>query len=85
MTPAEIVEYRETWMPGIMCVMKSTIRDEAKEYLYENVEKHKWNWFKNITEEDDMYFFENILEMAKFRYEFIEYFNHDTKNENYGK
>jgi ABC-type lipoprotein release transport system permease subunit len=70
MTPQEIFDYKNSWLPGYEVKVHSDLRDHAKDWCKTNLEKHQYHikTWTNIYQYS--YYFEDLDQAAKFYAEF---------------
>jgi hypothetical protein len=66
MTPLEIHEYKNRWMPGHSVEIHSDKRDSAVQWCKSNLEKHQWKCTKWSDVYSSRFDFEHEKDASKF-------------------
>lgn len=69
MTPIEIFEYKQRWMPGYAVRIHSDLRSSAKDWC-KKLEKFEWNHNEYTNVYEDTFYFENVIAGQNFKMEF---------------
>lgn len=69
MTPVEIAEYKQRWMPGYAVRLHSDLRSTGKNWC-KQLYKHEWNHKKWTDVYEDTFYFENAHAGQNFEHEF---------------
>ena len=68
MTPQEICEYKQRWMPGYPVRLHSDLRSRGKDWC-KKLDKWEWNFKQYTNNYEDTYYFENIYASQNFEME----------------
>lgn len=69
MTPAEIFEYKNKWMPGYSVRLHSDLRSAGKDWC-KKLLKHEWNHNKWTDVYEDTFHFESSYIGQQFEHDF---------------
>ena len=72
MTPVEIFEYKQKWMPGYSVRIHSDLRTQGKTWV-KQLDKREWNHTKWTDVYEDTFHFENANIGQQFEEEFIKF------------
>jgi len=59
MTPQEIFEYKQKWLPGNTVTIHSDLRSQAVDWVKQNLSKHQWHYSKLSGIYEDTFWFES--------------------------
>jgi len=76
MTPQEIFEYKQRWMPGYPVRLHSDLRSRGKDWC-KKLDKWEWNFKQYTNNYEDTYYFENIYASQNFEMEHSRWVIHD--------
>jgi len=74
MTPQEIFEYKQRWMPGYAVRIHSDLRNRAIDYCKINLRQHQWKHREYTDVYEHTFYFENELDAKTFETNFEERF-----------
>lgn len=70
MTPQEIFEYKQKWLPGTSVIIHSDLRREAVDWCKQNFSKHQWHYGKYTDVYRDTFWFETQEHADQFTKQF---------------
>ena len=66
MTPQEIFEYKQRWMPGYSVRLHSDLRSQAKDYCKIQLMAHQWKYHEYTDVYEDTFYFEHRIDAQSF-------------------
>lgn len=76
MTPVEIFEYKQKWLPGYAVKIHSDLRRAAKDWC-KQLDKTEWSHKEYTDVYQDTFYFEKIIVAQNFEVEFIDWIQKD--------
>jgi len=75
MTPQEIFEYKQSWLPGHTVTLHSDVVDRGKTWCKRQCEKYEWSCTTWTGPYEHTFHFENIYAAQNFEMEMGRYAN----------
>jgi hypothetical protein len=77
MTPQEIADYKQSWMPGYAVRLHSDLSDAGKTWCRRQLDRKEWSFKPWTYNYEHTFHFENITVAQNFAMEFGKYANQE--------